>query len=99
VLVDTQGNLLKVRVHPADLHNRPGAEVLLQGLGCSVPADCAPLGFHVLPRRWVTERTLAWTGRGRRMVKDYEHHMQAGEMLTYMAMSRVILRRLAKAAT
>jgi transposase len=47
----------------------------------------------------VTERTLAWTGRGRRIVKDYEHHMQAGEMLTYMAMSRVILRRLAKAAT
>jgi putative transposase len=30
VVVDTQGNLLKVRVHPADLHDRRGAEVLLQ---------------------------------------------------------------------
>jgi hypothetical protein len=33
------------------------------------------------------------------MVKGYEHHMQIGEMLTYMARSRAILRRLAKAAT
>jgi transposase len=37
VRVDTQGNLLKVRVHPADLHDRPGAEVLLQGLAAQFP--------------------------------------------------------------
>jgi transposase len=37
VRVDTQGNLLKVRVHPADLHDHPGAEVLLQGLAAQFP--------------------------------------------------------------
>jgi putative transposase len=29
-------------------------------------------GFHVLPRRWVVERTLGWLGRWRRTSKDYE---------------------------
>ncbi len=32
VLVDTQGNLLKAKAHPADVHDRRGAELLLQGL-------------------------------------------------------------------
>ncbi|MFC7738085.1 hypothetical protein ACFQX4_20135 [Roseomonas sp. GCM10028921] len=36
-MVDTQGNSLKVRVHPADLHDRRGAEVLLQGLATQLP--------------------------------------------------------------
>ena len=29
-----------------------------------------PTGFHVLPRRWVVERTFAWIGRYRRFSKD-----------------------------
>jgi hypothetical protein len=33
------------------------------------------------------------------MTKDYEHLMQTGEMLTYMAMPRVMLRRLANTTT
>lgn len=29
-------------------------------------------GFHILPRRWVVERTFAWMTRWRRLVRDYE---------------------------
>ena len=37
VLVDTQGNLLKAKVHPADVHDRRGAELLLEGLAARFP--------------------------------------------------------------
>jgi len=29
-------------------------------------------GFHLLPRRWVVERTFSWRGNYRRWSKDYE---------------------------
>ena len=29
-------------------------------------------GFHVLPSRWVVERTFGWMTRWRRLVRDYE---------------------------
>jgi putative transposase len=32
ILVDTEGSLLKARVHPADIHDRSGAPLLLAGL-------------------------------------------------------------------
>ncbi len=37
VLVDTEGTLLKARVHPADIHDRRGAELLLAGLKAEFP--------------------------------------------------------------
>ncbi len=37
MLVDTQGNLLKAKVHPADVHDRRGAELLLRGLAAQFP--------------------------------------------------------------
>jgi putative transposase len=37
ILVDTAGNLLKARVHPADIHDRRGAELLLTGLAAQFP--------------------------------------------------------------
>ena len=48
-----------------------------------------PKGFHVLPRRWVVERTFAWLCRNRRLSKDYERLCQTGEMLMYLGMSRI----------
>ena len=37
ILVDTEGNLLKACVHPADIHDRRGAELLLAGLKAEFP--------------------------------------------------------------
>jgi putative transposase len=53
-------------------------------------------GFQVLPRRWVVERTFAWIDQNRRMSKDYERLPESGEAFIYVAMSRLMARRLAR---
>ena len=66
-----------------------------------VPADEEPppwVGFTVLPRRWVIERTIAWILRYRRMSRDYEFLAQTTEALVYVAMIRLMVRRLTKGA-
>jgi putative transposase len=55
-----------------------------------------PRGFIVLPRRWVIERTFAWITRKRRMSRDYEFLAETTEALIYVAMIRLMVRRLAK---
>jgi putative transposase len=146
LLVDTQGLLLTVVVHPAGIHDRVGAKQVLRALPAmfprleriwadqgyagavrawtreqtgielevvypwwrqikrSLPEMLEPLGvaqgFHVLPRRWVVERTFAWLGRSRRLSKDYER-LRLGattdtEALIQIAMTRLMLRRLAR---
>ena len=57
-----------------------------------------PRGFRVLPRRWVVERTFAWLSQVRRLSKDYERLPQTAEAMIYWAMSRIMLRRLVRAA-
>ena len=52
-------------------------------------------GFKVLPRRWVVERTFSWIDQNRRMSKDYERLSATSEAFIYVAMSRLMLRRLA----
>ena len=140
LVVDTQGLLLKAKVLPADLHDRPAAELVLAGLHQPFPgvrllwADTAyrgladwlaqalgwsleitrhwwtgarvwvaagqppperPAGFQVLPRRWVVERTFAWLGRNRRLSKDYERLCETTETWIYLAMTGLMLRRIA----
>ena len=56
-----------------------------------------PKGFRVLPRRWVVERTFAWISHNRRMGKDYERLCATGEAFIYAAMTRLMVRRLARA--
>lgn len=43
-------------------------------------------GFTVLPRRWVVERTFAWTSKYRRCIRDYETRPDTHEALTHPAM-------------
>jgi putative transposase len=140
LVVDTQGLLLKAKVLPADLHDRPAAERVLAGLHHQFPAvrllwaDTAyrgladwlaqalgwsleitrhwwtgarvwvaagqppperPAGFQVLPHRWIVERTFAWLGRNRRLSKDYERLCETTETWIYLAMTRLMLRRIA----
>ena len=62
------------------------------------PEDVEPPpmpAFTVLKRRWVVERTFAWLGRYRRLSKDYEYLPKSSEMMIYLAMSSLMLRRLA----
>ena len=51
-------------------------------------------GWVRLPRRWVVERTFAWLGRNRRLSKDYERSTQVSETWVYLAMTKLMLRRL-----
>ena len=54
--------------------------------------------FENLPRRWVAERTFAWISHhNRRMAKDYERLCSTGEALVHAAMTRLMVRRLARA--
>jgi putative transposase len=156
ILVDTEGFVLKVRVHSAKIPDKDGLRLLLESarsclprlshlwldagyqgrgkewtenvLGLSVevvhraprpiPEKVAQIwaaewakegrkvdwqkllprrGFEVLPRRWVVERTFAWLCHNRRMSKDYERLCSTGEAFVYIAMTRLMVRRLARA--
>ena len=54
----------------------------------------AQKGFTVLPRRWVVERTFGWLGRYRRMSKDYEYDPLTSEVMIFLCMSRLMLKRI-----
>ena len=160
LLVDTQGLVLKARVHSAQIQDREGIKLLLEiaawdrppqrlthlwldagytgqdkgagwvkrALGWTaeivrhppkmVPeevmktwmrewakagiaidqekllAEKGPRAF--LPKRWVVERTFSWLGQNRRMSKDYERLPESGEAFIYAAMSRLMVKRLAR---
>ena len=51
-------------------------------------------GFVVILERWVVERTFAWLKWNRRLSKNYEILTTTGEAFCYVAMIRIMLRRL-----
>jgi putative transposase len=55
-----------------------------------------PKGFVLLPRRWVVERTVAWITHCRRFGKDSETQPETSEALIALAMTRLMLRRVAR---
>jgi transposase len=56
-----------------------------------------PQGFVVVPRRCVVERTFSWIDHIRRITKDYELLAATSEAFIYVAMTRLMVRRLARA--
>lgn len=52
------------------------------------------VGFKVLPKRWIVERSFAWLGHQRRLAKDYELLPEVSEAMVKLAMVRLMLRRL-----
>lgn len=53
------------------------------------------VGFAVLPKRWIVDRTFGWLGRYRRMSKDYEMLTASSEAMILIAMINVMVHRLA----
>jgi putative transposase len=152
ILVDTEGLVQAVNVHPANIMDRDGIKLVLSdhvraqlprmqllwldagyngwGKGKDwveqttawrvetvkarharkyywVPKDIPPdqidwsqylppPGFHVIPRRWVVERTFAWFSHNRRLSKDYERLCATSEAWIYLTMIRLMVRRLAR---
>jgi putative transposase len=141
LLVDTEGLVMRTKVHAASIFDRDGIKPLMELIGERFPRlSCLWLdagyngkgkgkdwvekalglkvevvrpprrwvwvpegqepppwpGFRVLPRRWVVERTFSWIDQNRRMSKDYERLPETGEAFIYVAMSRLMVRRLAR---
>ena len=53
------------------------------------------VGFEVIAKRWIVERTLGWLNRCRRLSKDYEATIQSAVAMIRLAMIHVMVRRLA----
>jgi len=52
------------------------------------------VGFQVIPKRWIVERTFAWLTKSRRLSKDYEALPTVSESIIYIAMIRLMLKRI-----
>jgi putative transposase len=52
-------------------------------------------GFHLLPRRWVIERTFARLGRNRRLAKDLERLIETATAMLVVGTVQLLVRRLA----
>ena len=54
----------------------------------------AAVGFEVLPKRWIVERTFAWLSRFRRLARDFERYGRTVAAFIRLAMIRIMLKRL-----
>jgi transposase len=56
------------------------------------------MGFVVLPKRWIVERTFACLNRCRRLAKDWENLNRKARAFLRLASIRLMLRRLCNPA-
>lgn len=48
---------------------------------------------EVLPKRWIVERSPAWTNNSRRLSKDYEISIRSAQAVCLIAAFRTLLKR------
>ncbi|OIN57393.1 IS5 family transposase [Arsenicibacter rosenii] len=60
--------------------------------GASRPESA--LGLVPVAQRWVVERSIAWTGFFRRIVKDYEYTVSSSANWLYLANIQIMLQRI-----
>lgn len=56
----------------------------------------AKKGFVLLPRRWVVERSFAWTSRFRRLARDFERTPETFRSLHFLAFAILMLHNFVK---
>jgi transposase len=79
--------------------DKPAAAAREQGIELVVvKLPQAKRGFVLLPKRWVAERTFAWTTRFRRLVRDYERLAQTLADLHVIALVCIMLKQAANYA-
>jgi putative transposase len=73
------------------------ADLVQEALGATleiVEREAGQQGFHVLPKRWVVERTFAWFEWFRRLSRDYERLLECSASMIYLASTRIMLRHI-----
>lgn len=92
-VLENNSRLVKIL---ADQSYRGAIAVLLQqAFGCKFElTEKLGQGFVVEPWRWVVERTFAWLDNARRLCRDYEELPEHHESFIYLAMIRLMLRKL-----
>ncbi len=91
--IENNARLVKIL---ADRGYRGAISILLQqAFDCTLElTEKLGQGFVVAPWRWVVERTFAWLEKQRRLCRDYEELPEHHESFIYLAMIRLMLRKL-----
>lgn len=88
---------LEVMLADGGYKKGPFDVVVLYNYGLQLDAktakDCG--GSSLKPKRWIVERTFAWFNHYRRLSRDYERKTSGSESMIYLAMTQLLLRRLA----
>jgi transposase len=124
LIVDTNGFVLRVLVHAADISESEGGiwlvnehrtalacletirvdqgykQMFIEWVSTYTPSTVEVVekpkdrvGFAVLPKRWVVERTFAWLGRYRQLSKEYDRRPESTEGWVYLASIDILLKR------
>ena len=51
------------------------------------------VGFRVIPKRWIVERSIAWFNWHRRLSKDYEANMESSEAWVQIASISMMIKK------